>query len=426
MSHINPYELQVPRDGHSPISQARRLLEPFCAEHIEGFGAALDGRVAKDQAKRTLSHQMLRIGMAAATQARQVAMEVWARSNPLMSGGTAGFEAALNTSTLNANITAFVTQWIHMSLDVYPRLLAPNFVSVQPFSQPSGFLFFMKSLAGNNSDSGTGQNRELSDLDTFDKEYGLLVTEGQQLRTVKQSLSKELVEVQYYGLMHQQSHQVDVALRSQYGLDLLSMGDQTTARELAWEVDRVVIDDLIAFALTNPLGVATFDPTRTGTYDGLSPSEQNAYDQTFISKTMTAVEVDSAANIYVAPNWYLGGSNMIKLLRRTPGAMSKDAGGNMLDQMPTRGSVLQAGTLMTGEKVWFDPQMNADLMIAGHTDNMDPFYAGYIFSPFGLASLLTAAFQDPDNLLTKKARALAFAKMGVNNKQYRAIRLGTS
>lgn len=426
MSNINPYELAVSAQGNSPMSQARRFMEPFISEHMEGFGKALEGRATALTPERVRAHTLMRVGMAAARQSISVCEAIQNRGLGMF-GGSAAMEATLASSTLRAQITDFVTQMIHMSLDVYPRLIAPNLVSVQPFTQPSGYLFYLHRVAKNNGAGGTGSGRRLDATSTFDASYGDLGAEGDQLKAVGITLEKVLVECKFKGLMHQQSHQVDVALRSQYGFDLQALGDITTADELAWEVDREIVTDVIAFSQTNTRGTLYFDPTRGGTYDTLTPSEQKAYDQSFITKTFSVADTDMATDCYARPNWAICGGNVINLLRRTPNAYAMTTAGNgMPDQNINRGALLQTGVTPDGKKIWHDPQLDPDLMILGHVDNMNPFYAGYIYSPFGLASLLTAAFQDPDTLLTKKARALAFAKKGVRAQQFRRVKLGTT
>jgi hypothetical protein len=421
----NPYLLPVPAQGNSPMSQARRLLEPMIAQHMEGFGEALTGLNPKDPIKRVRAHTMMRIGLAAANQSRHVALEYMRRSNPLalISGEGVSLEAALNNSTLQASITSFITQMIHMSLSVYPRLISNQLVSVQPFTQPSGYIFYLKRVEKNNG--GGDDGRDLSDLSTFNSTYSNRTAEGDQVKAVGTTLEKELVEVQYQALMHQNSHEVDVAMRTQYGLDLEQLGDIATAEELAWEVDRQVVDAVVAYAETNPLGIAYFDDTRNGTYDGLTPSEQQAYDQEFVRRTMTEVAIDMAGKIYRTPNWHICGLSVSKLLARTPDALAEKVSPAMYDQIATRGSIIQSGRMRDGAVIWTDPQLDADTMVSGFVDNMNPFYAGYAFCPFGAASILTAAFMDPDTLLRKKSRALAFAKKGINPNQFRVTRLGT-
>lgn len=417
----NPYLWRVPKQGHS-LSRMRAIVEPFCSEHMEGFGAALEERSPKNMADRVRAHQLMRLAWAGATQARELAQIMLYRANPL-SAGAISLEAALNASTLKASVTDFITQMIHVNLDVYPRLLAPRLVSVQPFTQPSGYVFFLKRVA---RDAGSGATRELADLTTFDKNYGDLAAEGDQLKAVGITLEKELVQVTYHGLLHQHSHQADVALRTQYGLNLEALGDMAVGDELAWEVDRQVVDALVAFAETNSRGIIYFDDSKGGTYDALSPSEQQAYDKSFLRVAMTQAKVEMAHDIYMQPNWALVGTNMAAFLARTPEALAQPISTAMADQARISGAIIQSGQLRDGATLWHDPQLDPDTMVLGFTNNMNPFYAGYIMSPFGAATIRTQAFLDPDNLMRRKSQALAYAKVGVNAKQYRIIKLGTA
>jgi len=432
---VNPFLAQVSLTGSSPMSKARRALEPYLAEHMEGFGAALEKRACvtpEDMMKRVRAHTLMRIAAAAANQAKSVATELLINRDPrrVLLGAHAS-EAALAASTLNADITSFVTKMIHMSLDVWPRLIAPNLMSVQPLTQPHGYAFALTREARNNGDGGTGNGRNLANKDTFDSSFGDrgdfgVLAEGDQVRAIGVQLTKQLVEVKYMALMHQHSHEVDVAIRTQYGLNLEAMGDMATSDELAWEVDRQLVDALVTFAGTNTRGDKTFDDTKGGTYSVLTPSEQKAWDQTFLRKTMTEVAIEMSEDIYVQPNWYICGTNVAKLLARTPEALAEKNSNTYFDQSMVSGSIISSGRMKSGEQIWHDPQLDEDTLIAGHTNNMNPFYAGFIMLPFGAASVLTAAFFDPDTLLRKKSRALAFGKHGVNAQQYRVVRLGAS
>lgn len=427
--HVNPYTVPVPTvaaGGRSEMSHWRDMLEPIMSEHFAGFGKALDGQVAMESAERMRAHQMMRVAMGSIKQGRVVVEHFKHQARML---GLPN-EAAVGNSTLVSNVTSFITQMIHMSLEVWPRLISTRLVSVQPFTQPSGYVFFLEPRASQNGDGGTGADRNLADLNRFDKTYGDRGTisaplQGQQVRAVKWNLSKTLVECKFKALMHQFSWESDVALRSQYGMDLMDMGDGLTANELAWEVDREVVDDLLAFALTNTDGIKYFDPTAGGQYNTMAPSEQKAYKEKFLSECLTDVEIDFATSIYRRPNWILCGANVAKLLGSIEHFTAVDTRSANYDQSLAKGAIIQTGYMKFGPDIWLDPQLDADTAIVGYTDPGDPFYAGYIFCPFGLASKLTAAFEDPDTLLTKKSRGLSFAKVGVRNRQYRVIRLGT-
>lgn len=413
MIHAIPYV--TPRGKNDRL---RKKWGAVVAEHFAAgeFDKIMEGRSLPDEdmRKRIRANQMLALCDAVGLQTRFV-MEAIAPNLSMtpdqvrqaMSNEAGAASAGTNVVS---NITAFVTQMLHMSLDVFPRLLANELVSIQPLNQPSGYIFF---LTGHDE---TGRN--LSDLDLFNKNYTQDPGEGQQIKKVKTKLSKELVECEYRKLMWESSHEVMVALRTQHNLSIDAINDGLVAQEMAWEVDRVIIDRLYEFGKNDYY----FDPSKAGTYEALAETEKKAWDERFLNRTLVNVETDMQASIFVKPNWALAGTEAIRFLKRLRKFEARKAGANMGDMIVSNGSVVFQGQI-DDMKIWHDPQLDPCSILMGHTQNMDPFYAGFIWSPFGLASIMTAAWTDPDFLLTKKARALAFATKGVRAEQYARVHL---
>lgn len=392
----------------------------FVAEHMKDFNEVI-GSLSNDpdtERKRVKANQLLYICEACGIQAQMACMELAPRLGLTAQGMRQAMEAAANESVtagtnVVSHITTFTTQSIHTALDLFPRLLSNGLCSVQPLTGPTGFAFAMKHF------DETG--RDLSDLDTFDQDYTEDPGEGEQIKKVRTRLTKESVEIEYRKLMHEYSHEVNVALKSQYGMNIEAINDGVVNREMAWEVDRVVIDRIVDFAGPEYF----FDPTRENTYDSLGEVDQQAYDKNFVRKTLSEMETDMQATVYNQPNWALAGTDVIKFLKRLREYEAHRAGTNMGDVITTNGSVTLAGQ-MNGMLIYHDPQLDRELMLTGFTNNMDPFYAGFIFLPFGLASILTAAWTDPDVLLTKKARAMAFATKGIRSGQFAKVWLHAS
>jgi hypothetical protein len=405
-----PYTL--PRHKNDRL---RKKWGPLVAEHFkEGeFDRLMGARTleGKDQVNRIRANQMLQLCEATSLQTRYVlesiAPQIGHSAESLRQAMTNESGPLDSTHNQLSDITSFITQMLHMSLDVFPRLLANELVSIQPLNSPSGYIFF---LTGHDQ---TGRN--LSDLDLFDQDYTADPGEGQQISKVKTRLSKQLVEAEYRKLMWESSHEVMVALRSQFGLSIEAINDGLVAKEMAWEVDRVIIDRLYDFADQD----YTFDPTDGGSYDSKTEQDQKAYDEKFLSRTMANVETDMQSRIFVKPNWALAGTEAIRFLKRLRKFETRKEG-EMGDIITSNGSIIYSGKV-DEMKIWHDPQLDPCSMLVGYTQNMDPFYAGFIWSPFGLASIMTAAWTDPDFLLTKKARALAFATKGIRAEQYARI-----
>lgn len=393
----NPF--LAPRSANDPM---RRNFAPVISDHMSGFEDALDpkNRCNTEAAteSRIRANTLLYIADAAAFQAAMAVQTLRMQGANILINGK---ESATN---MTPDFTDFITAQIHLTLDIYPRLYATRLVSVQPLNRPSGYVFSIKRR--------DESDRDMSDVALFNKDYANDPGEGQQIKKIKHTYHKTMVEVEYKKLMAEHTHELDVAVRSQYSLDIGAMNQSAVAEELAWEVDREIIDDLVDFAGTDTY----WDPTAGGTYNSMAEGDRQAYDRNFVRIALTSVQTDMAAAIYRQPNWYVAGTNVIKHLRRMPEYNSKQVTKEG-DQVITSGSIIMSGSL-EDKPVLHDPQLDPDLMLVGYTEQMNPFYAGYVFAPFGMASILTAAFTEPNNLVTRQSRALAFAKCGIKQRQY--------
>lgn len=422
MNLTSPFTVR--RDKTDPM---RRKWEGILAQHMADLPAIFEAYAPDDKIvrKRIQAVQMMMVAEASSMQAHHALMKLanshFGISQDRMSKLMRASGEAVSTGTnVVADIVAFVTQTIHTTLEIWPRLLSSLLCSMQPLLQPSGYVFFYKHY------DQTG--RDLADLSQFQMGYTADPGEGEQIKKVRTKVTKELVEASYRKIMTEWSHETDVAMASTYKMSIENINDGIMAREMMWEIDRTVIDRLYDFA---GLGDYYFNPDYTdqGTsVASLVPTEQTAWWEMFLRRTYNQVETDMQAAVYQKPNWAIAGNTMIAFLKRLGGKFeSKPAAGarQFGDQVLTKGTLQVAGYINGDVTVWHDPQMDTKEMLVGYTDDMDPMYAGFIFSPFGAASVLTAAFTDPNFLLTRKARATAFATKGVRSKQYARIHLGS-
>ena len=130
---MNPYALPVPclrKDYPNSLSQEQRAalaVAKQASDYDKDFTRVMtaEGFLSnEDQRKRTMGHQMLRIGVAAGRQARDYAQ------NQINSRV---LEANTNQTSTSPAVQQFITQSIRFGLEVFPRLLAARFASVQPF-----------------------------------------------------------------------------------------------------------------------------------------------------------------------------------------------------------------------------------------------------------------------------------------------------
>lgn len=406
----NPFTMS--RAGDDPLV---RRWGPAIRQHVEGFEAAIASRASDPDSvrKRVRLNQMLMIAEGTAFQAQTAVRGVLARIGHTQASYEAwkkaamAGEAAAHVNVL-ADITDFVTQNIHTALSIFPRMLATQLVSIQPLLQPMGYVF-----AVTHTDEA---DRDLSDLDTFDPDFTEDPGEGESIEKIKTKVTKTLVEAEYRKLGWEESHEMNVALQTQYGMSSEALNDNMLGHELMWETDRAIIDRLTDFAGEDYY----FDPDDGGNYAGKDDVNKAAYDNRFLRETWNQAETDMQDAIFQKPNWAIGGKDAIAFLGRLKVWEAYKQGKTMGDTVISTGRIALAG-FVNNMPVWHDPQLDNDLILMGYTDNMNPFYAGYIYCPFGAASILTASFTDPDNLLTRKGAAIAFATHGVKAAQYARV-----
>jgi hypothetical protein len=404
----HPFTARLDPEGASPACQAHRLLKPFIADHFKEYEEAMEARSNENPIGRIRGHQMLRIAKGSADMARQ-AME---KRYELM--GTAD---TVDNTVISGNIAQFITQEIHRSLDVWLRMIHTQLVSVQPLTQEAGYIFYDSHVAHPN----TVNQYDLTDLAQFDHTLGDH-DEGGQVDSVGVGLESEIVQVKWKALNTNVTNRAQNRLMTQHGLSARDWGDGTSAHMLAWLQDRDVIAALVAFAETNPRGPIHWDPTNGGTYDTMTPSEQHAYDKSFIRKILTArVDTEMFADRFVQPNWYIAGTNAAQLLARTP-EMIAEKQQDMFDQSIARGTLANSMT-RDGRRIYHDPMIDPDIMVCGHTNPLNPFWAGFAAGTLGSASLATAWWMNPQNLVESKARAVAYFYKGIRPQQYRLVRL---
>lgn len=413
MATINPYTM-----ARTKTDPQTKKWGPVVAERL---GVKVDevNRIMNaaflteaEQVKRVRYAQMFAIAEASAYQAkfvleklaeeRGISRETFAKA--MMSG-----EALAGGVNSMSDIATFITQTIHMSLDIWPRLLANELVSMQPLTQAGGYVFFQRHY------DQTG--RELSDLELFDPDFTEDPGEGADITDkVRTHIDSQFVEAVYRKIMHEETWEAEVKARTQFNIDLESVNDSLMARQLMWTIDRTVINDLVASAWQDYY----FDPTAGGAYAGMDEINKHAYDENFIRLVYNRAETDMEATVFRKPTWAIAGSEAINFLKRLRKFETRKNGTSYGDLVLGNGSVTFAGQ-MDDLNVWHDPQLDQCLMLIGTVEKMDPFYAGYIFAPFSAGGILTQAFRDPTNLKNRKSMAMAFAKVVIRRRQFARI-----
>lgn len=399
---MNHGALNLPRRNGDIL---RKRFERLMIDRNPEFIQAIEGRLGM---KKLVNQNQLLMMLEAVRHQCAVINQM----QPKMQMVSADGKAMEGATMVQADLTSFVTQQLHMVLNLWPRLLAPRICSVQPLMQPSAYVFWMKIRDGSGSSAGGPTvGRDLSLLNGFDSTLADS-TEGGAINNIHMSLESSLVEATWKKLKMALTIESEVKLRTQMGIEATAIMDPQLLIQLQWIIDRQVVTNMVALAGRDYY----FDPDAAGTYAAKADSEKTEYDRRFWTTVVTQAQTDISSVAYANPNWAVAGTDMIAFLKRMPQYTSShvNSGGNggSLDMQIDSGSIISSGKV--GEMdLWHDPQLDPKLLLMGHTDQGNPYNATAIFAPFGAATAATALFQDPANFVSTKARAAAYAWRGL-------------
>ena len=304
----------------------------------------------------------------------------------------------LNEETITTNIAAFTRYSMGLVASIFPRTLSMELFSNQPISYPTALVFYKKFIRK----SGDNAGEDISDatyktstyasaqypadtetLTTYVKEVGVTVTQETvtaKVRKLKWAASIESV----------------MSLQAYHGMSMESLNDDALRTELALETDQALFSEVLD---NDGIFSSTWDPTRGGTYDDLSPSEQEAWDKKLYD-AITDAQTSITGARYVDRNriWIAGNSAAIGRLIKVGEKFFNKAPGNN-DGTISRGSL--AGTLVGGNKVYEVPWMTDDTFLMGYK-SMEFADAGFIYAPFVPFFIGPVQWDDSMNFVVKK------------------------
>jgi hypothetical protein len=200
-------------------------------------------------------------------------------------------------------------------------------------------------------------------------------------------------------------------LRALWGLDITSELVGAASTEMALEIDREIINDLLQAALAGTNKVQWDVKTQSGVsqYEHLKgilvPLNQ-------VSNTIWARTLRGAAN------WIVTSPDVVAILNSTDVFTTA----NVLGSTNFSAGIMKAGVLNNQWTVWVDPYMKPkNLMLLGRqgTNFLD---TGFVFAPW-VPIQVTGTFFDPGDFTLRKGIRTRFAKLLVRPEFYGIVEL---
>ncbi len=173
-------------------------------------------------------------------------------------------EHALNEDTLATAAPTFTTFMLPLVRRMYNTLIAQDLVSVQPIPNPSAYIYYMDKIYTNTTAEVTALQR--TDQQT-PRNYPLSGEQASPIRELQMRLTRLLVETIIDKLKADWTLEAEQDWRSQYKLDVENEMIPELGDELARNLDRKILDALVAGIATtinwNPTGYLGGDTTTT-------------------------------------------------------------------------------------------------------------------------------------------------------------------
>lgn len=312
----------------------------------------------------------------------------------------------LEDVVVKADVGPFTTFAFPLVRRVFPKLLANDLVSVQPMTQPTGKVFFFDTKYT----GGTRRDVEAN----FDKTYAT-TGENTAVAEISFGISEQAVNAESKKLKAKWTIESAQDLRAYHGLDAESELMAAVADELVREIDRTIIDDLVAnVPAGNVLSFTKAVPT-TGVFSTIDPK---IYKRTLYDKIVDANDKIFEKR-YVNGTWILAGSEASTFLEKLEEFRIVQTGDPAVWQSVMGPHLF--GVLANRWVIYKDPWFTTTRMIMGYRGPTF-MHAGYVYAPY-IPVFTTPILVDPNDFTSRRGMMSRFAKAMVIPEMYAQIDL---
>ncbi|MEW6613934.1 MAG: phage major capsid protein [Thermodesulfobacteriota bacterium] len=308
----------------------------------------------------------------------------------------------LEETSQTSNVGTFTTFAFPLVRRIYPKLIATELVSVQPMTQPTGKIFYL------DFKYNTGGQR----IDTNpDKTYAN-ATEGGAVKEINFDITSVTVEAGEKKLKAKWTIEAQQDLMAYHGLDAETELMGVCGDEITREIDRDIIDDVVAQASAGNVNWSKTIPT-TAPWNVLDPKvyKETLYDAIIDANNMIFKKRYRNASWIVADPDTCTRFEKLEKFKLFEGA--DDATMNM--------GVIRFGTLANKYRVYKDPWFAADKILLGYKG---PTWleTGYVYAPY-IPLYVTPLIIDPNDFIPRRGMMSRFAKKVVSGDFFATVTL---
>lgn len=273
----------------------------------------------------------------------------------------------INEDTLSTSFSAFTTALLPAVRRIYSRMLALELVSVQPLSQPAGYIYYIDHVYGGHG-AEAGKRLDKYQYPDYADSH-----ERDHIKDINFKLKSRLVQTGSKKLKAGWTLEAQQDLASQWKLDLWAELMPQLTDEIAREIDNKLITDLLAGA-----GAGNVDWNTTGYLtDDKSTLERKEYD-----KTIYNAIVDASMYIfkqkYVQPNWLLMDGDVFARIQKLE---NFNADPTITPDQQAMIGWRYEGVLANKYKVYVNPWFTPNKILLGFKGNDWKYACGY-YAPY--------------------------------------------
>lgn len=296
-------------------------------------------------------------------------------------------EANINVS---GDAVSFVKIQLPMIAKVYPNMIAREFVSVQPISQPDAKIFY-KDIVRASDDSSLSANIRANKNYANNVEYN--ESSPTAIAKIKAKVTADSVSATEKKLMREITVEAEQDFYAYHGMSLGSELDAELPVEITREWDSTILDALETGATAGNVNFSMAEPA------GLTYADRKHWIETFVE---ALIDADTAVytKTYKRTNVVVVNATIAGFMSKAQGFVMTQDGADA--QIISSGGRYFMGTLNGRWRVYVDPIRTSNKCLVFYNNPGNWMDTCFVWAPYILA-YFSDIFTDPETFVQKRA-----------------------
>jgi hypothetical protein len=296
--------------------------------------------------------------------------------------GFKSYEHIKEAQTASTDASTFYKIALPMIRKVFPAMIAREFVSIQPMSQPVWKLFYLDVVR----DDATSVADDIHTNRSYGANVEYNPSSATAIKELSMSITDSSVSATTIKLKEKHTIEAEQDIMAYHGINVASFMSDQLAAEVVREWDRLIIQDMLDSATG---GAATFDQTVP---TGITYTDRKVWMEG-IYEALLDVDNQIFKKRYRKSNFIITTPDIATFIAKMAGFRMTETDVNQ--QSIQTGGRYFMGTLDTRWRVYVDPFLPAGKALLGFNNPGNWMETSYVFSPY-VMSYFTDTWTDPN------------------------------